>query len=375
MHRAQTFAELIQGHHGARQLGHGIQSFIDRIAFQQRPGQPMAQQAGSHGRARLIEHSEEGVALAAGAGVVENLQIGQGGLVQPHHALGAVGVDLGDVGQVALLGLLQVRQQRTRGPQPAIEMGHAEPVEVGRAEMSGKPFVGSRGIEPGAGHPFHGRWFLLRVAEPFGEPRFQSIQGAFVLLVAPLGQQQLAGTEPHQEFLHPLRMLGVELRRLELARGKIDQGQSGRLAAQPGRQGGQIDVSVRVDQVVRDGRARRYHAHHFPPNEPLGLGRVFHLLGDSHLHARRGEFVQVLLEGMIGHAAHGHGVFAVLVAGRERDLENLRRPHRVFAEHLVEIPRTKKQDAVRIFLFQRVELTHHRRIGLHQTHGTTPIGL
>ena len=133
-------------------------------------------------------------------------------------------------------------------------------------------------------------------------------------------------------------------------------------------EGGKVVVAPGLQQGVLGQGARGHHTDHRAGDHGLGaalarLGGVFRLFADRHPKALADEALQIGVRGVDRHAAHRHIGIPVASTARQRDIERLRRRHRVIEEQLVEIAHAVKQEAARIGLLDREILHHHRRGG------------
>ena len=156
----------------------------------------------------------------------------------------------------------------------------------------------------------------------------------------------------------------------ELAGGNIDPGEreliglvgAGALAGN----GGEIVVGAGRQQRVLGQRARRDQPDdaaaddRFRPTLP-GLGRVLDLLADGDAIALGDQFLEILVGGVDGHAAHRNVVALMLAALGESDAKRPRGDLGVGEEHLVEIAHPVEQQAIRIGRLDLQILRHHRR--------------
>ncbi len=93
----------------------------------------------------------------------------------------------------------------------------------------------------------------------------------------------------------------------------------------------------------------------------LGLRRILHLLADRDPEALADQLLQIAFRGVNRHAAHRDILALVLAALGERDVQRLRRLHRVVEEQLVEIAHAVKEEIVGMRRLGRQVLRHHRR--------------
>ena len=92
--------------HGAEgQLLDRVEAVLDALQLHQRAQDPLPEQPGPHGGARLVEHVEQGAPAASVGHALHELEVAAGEPVDHEHVLPAAGQKAGDVGQVTLLGL------------------------------------------------------------------------------------------------------------------------------------------------------------------------------------------------------------------------------------------------------------------------------
>lgn len=84
----------------------------DGVHVEQRPLQKAAQAARAHGGLRLIEYPQQAPALALAAERLRQFKVAAGGEIQLHELPLSVKIKAVDVGEVGLLRLVQVIEQR-----------------------------------------------------------------------------------------------------------------------------------------------------------------------------------------------------------------------------------------------------------------------
>ena len=105
-------------------------------------------------------------------------------------------------------------------------------------------------------------------------------------------------------------------------------------------------------------RSRRQHPRHLAPHNLLGELRVLHLIAEGDPVSLPQQPRQVLLDGVIGHAAHRHLAFPI--ARRQRQLQLAAGHHRIVIEQLVKIPHAKEEQRIGILPLRRRPLPHKR---------------
>src|SRR6266853_583214 len=110
---------------------------------------------------------------------------------------------------------------------------------------------------------------------------------------------------------------------------------------------------------VRSG-TRRYDTYHLAAHELFARTGQFHLIADGDLEARADQARDIAFGGVIRNAAHGNGLALFAVARGESDLQLARGDDRVFIEKFIEIPKTKKQQGVRVARLDSVILLDQR---------------
>ncbi len=157
------------------------------------------------------------------------------------------------------------------------------------------------------------------------------------------------------------------LRYEEAARAEVDPREPETLLALLGRRqthGEQVVAAPRVERVVLGQGAGREYAHDRAIDEPLRLLGIARLLAHGDLVTLPEQPAHVAVGRLHRHA--GHGDLALLVAGRERESERLRRELRVVVEHLVEVAHPEEHERIGVALLGGPVLGHGGRFGYHR---------
>ncbi len=300
--------------------------------------------------------SREPFFLLAPQGLGE-LQGLPGGEVQLHElARSVVGKDR-DVGQVGLLGLIEIGQQTAGGL-------HRRPVPL-RQGVQPRPELA---LHLGPGHIIAEAALapvLTQAAQLLPEEAGQPLQ-----VPGPVGQHRLGGVEAAQLVL-------------QMGQGLLSAGEgggehlSGGDVAQAQAQGRGVGVDGAeevVPPLLQHGRgndgAWSDDPDDVPVHQPLGRGRVLCLLADGHLVPLGDEAGDVAVTGVVGDPAHGGALLRRLVPvpGGEGEVQLLGHQPGVLVEYLIKVAQPEKQDGVRVALLHLQILLHH---GGHLCHGVT----
>ena len=353
----QHQGELLPGDDVLYQVGHRLLPPGDLHRGEQGPLHPPPQQAAAHGGLGLVQHPQQGALLLLGAHGGGQLQGLPGGEVQLHKVSGGVIGEHGDVGQVGLLGLVQIGQQAAGG------------LDRRRVPLR-------QGVQPGGKLLFYRRQahvvaevglapVFTQAVQPLPQKIHQPVQ-----LPGPVGEDDLGGVEAAQLVFQVVH--GV-LRRGQrggehLAGGDVAQAQAA--GGGVGIDGTQEVVLPLLQHGGGDHRARGDDPGHVPLYQALGQGGVLHLFADGHLIALGDQPGDVAVAGVIGHAAHGGALLRGLVAvpGGQSEVQLLGRQLGVVVEHLVKVAQAEEEDGVGVLLLHLQILPHH---GGHLCHGTT----
>ena len=148
--------------------------------------------------------------------------------------------------------------------------------------------------------------------------------------------------------------------RAHLAGGHIGEGAATRVP--PKVHSAEIVGLALGEHGALDDGAGGYDADHVPLDQALDQTRILQLLAHGHLVALLDQPRDILLRGVVGHAAHGGLLFLGLapVAGGQRQLQLFGTHHGVLVEHLIEVAETEKQQTVRVLGLDSVVLGFHR---------------
>ena len=276
------------------------------------------------------------------------LEIPPGRPIDDHHRAPGQGARRGEPRQPALLGQLDVIDQRAAGA----EFGPAEaPEGVERRHLEQRLEAALAG---GAVEARRRQWRQRRL--PTGEGLEQ--RGP---LEQAVGDQQLAGLDARQFGGQGLRHDRLDV---ELASRNVEPGERQGLAGAANRR--QVVVAASIEQGVLGDGAGGDDAYRGALDQRLatafpGLGRVLDLFADGDLEAGPDEALEVAVAGPHRHAAHGYIRAVVLAALGQRDVERPRRGHGVVEEQLIEVAHAVKQQAIRVFRLDCQVLDHHWR--------------
>ena len=194
-------------------------------------------------------------------------------------------------------------------------------------------------------------------------------------------QQNFAGPG-HEDFVHGLLARGGagEFRSAKLAGGNVEQGDRAQVGSvfRPQSLPGWMNIGtgvilrrhagfeIRRQEVVPllvqariEGRARRKDPCHFPFYQLLGEPGVLHLVADGDPVALAQQPREVGFDGMVGNAAHGLGALAV--ARRQRELQLAADHYGVVVEQLVKVAHAEEEERIRILALGQGPLAHERR--------------
>ncbi len=265
-------------------------------------------------------------------------------------------VQLSDVREIALLGVLQISNEAAgrrdrRGP-----ILHAETVEGPHPELRAQGVARPRHIEtPRLGSSDRN---LTEIGQArFGvevgwHDDFARLQDGDLVedalaagRAAELGSVELSSREVQQRDTEDRRFT-VAARRLGGSRHQRHQ--KGRLTC--------------IQMRGVDERARGDDAYDFTTHEPLGLLRILNLIADRDPKPLVHEPSDVTVRRVKRHAAHRNpDAVPVLGTRRQGQFERARCRQGVLVEHLVEIAHAKEEQSVGVLLLGVQVLTHRGR--------------
>jgi len=282
------------------------------------------------------------VGARAGAGL-EEVEVGEGGLVEDHGVGGRAEADAADVVGVAAEVLDDVVQEGAGGPGGGGMPGAAEAVEGGDAEMAAEAVVGRGGLEgpvvadgdgEGAGGAQGGQEFDVG-GEGFGDEDFGGG------LEGDVAEDGIGG----RGVLHP-----------EFAGGKLEEGEA--VEAAGAVDAGEVVRAGGLEHGVLEERAGRENGGDAALDDALGGGGVLELVAEGNLAAGAEDLRGVDVDRVVGHAAHRDAL-----ALGERDAQELGAEDRVVEEHLEEVAETEEEHGVAVELRLRAAvLKHHGRV-------------
>jgi hypothetical protein len=348
MNGLEGLAELGALGRTERELLDGVETVLDALERDERPQEPRPQKPSAHRRHRAVDFVQKRPGPPA-VGRVDHLQVAKRRRVDEETIGTGPERDFTDVGQVGLLGVAKIVDERPRRAHRRVPLLEAESEKALRAHLIEQRPPRRLLLErpPGrvghAGVDAHFRHERRRVFESLGCHDFSRMENRQFVgqRLAPGGAVVLSGRE----------LTGGEVEQGDAQPGGVrrrsDRHQEGRLAG------------VEIPGVGQC--AWRHDANHFAPHEPLGFLRVLDLLADSNAEPLADEPGDVAIGRVKRHAAHRNRTAGrILRAGGERQLERTRRGQRVFVEHLVEVAHPEEHDGVAV-LTLRVEVLPHRR--------------
>ena len=305
----------------------------------------------AHRRARLIQQPQQRAALFAVAQRADELQVGDGGVVEHHRLPFFDEAHAVDDAESVLLRLAQVFDQGAAGGDDGGEFGDAEGLERLTAQLLQQVLFGVTGRK----RPRH-------IAGK-GRQRPQS-GGALGAEQHPVVADDLGGRELHQIFqtgrkrIFPRKIAGAEF-----ARGDVCPGERTGAALAEG--AGDVVVLLFVEEVFFDEGARGDDADDVSLHHAAARGGLGELFADGDLFAEGHEAGDIVVGRVVRDAAHGRALFQAAVAPRQRQVQKLRHLFGVFKKHLVKIAEAIEQDAVFVLFFDLQIVPHHGRKSAH----------
>ena len=314
-----------------------VEPLVDPRRVLDRHGDPPLEQPSAHGGQRAVDHVGE-TALLAGAVRGEELQVADRELVDPHVVVLVDPRDRGDVSRLAVLGELEVVEDRSGGRDAACKVVHAEALERGGAELPAELLaVHLLGEDP--------------LVEPVGvEPRSEGSRET--VLIAAL-VDHLLRCEVRDQLVH----VGVvALGNVEFAGRDVEKGHTRCPPAEVDR--GDVVVLLVGQDVVAQHDARRDQFDHPALDQPLDQLRVLELFADGHTFAGPHQFREVGIDGVVGKPGQLDVGRRAVGPACERDAQDAAGLDRIVAERLVEVPHAEEQDGVGMHRLDRVVLLH-----------------
>ena len=118
-------------------------------------------------------------------------------------------------------------------------------------------------------------------------------------------------------------------------------------------------ILSRVQKALFGDRPRRNDADDVPLYHPLALFGIGELFADRDFLPRLEELLDVIIRGMIGHAAHGSPLFLAAVSARKRQIEDLACLFGVLEKHLVKVAEAIKDYTIGMSVFDLAPMLHH----------------
>ena len=362
-HAGQGQPQLLAAHGVVRQRRHGIQPPVDGRHVHQRLLQPHPQVPRAHGCLGLIQHPQQAALLLLAPQRLRQLQIAPGRQVQLHELSRPVPLQLIQLLHIGLLRLVEIRQQSAQRQQRCALIPGQVP-QRRLAELQPHLLLRVRHVEPPLRQPL----------PPAGKALLQRGGQCRVVIGRGVHHHFRRGEAPQlvDQPRQPLRP--GERRHLGLSGGDVRRAQSRRRVCQI--HAAQIVAASRVQAGLVQHRTGGDGADDLPLHQPLGQGRVLHLLTDGHLVPLGDQPRDIPLGGVIRHAAHRDallvGLALVLVPGGQGQVQLLRRRPGVRPEHLVKITQPEKQQGVGVLLLLLHILPHH---GCQLSHSSAPFSL
>jgi hypothetical protein len=299
----------------------GVLSGADLVEVEEGLAEPLAEEAGAHGGLREVEEGEER-ALASTGEPFEELEGADGLGVQSHGAVQGLGGEGLDLGEGALLGVLEVGKDGPGGGDGQGKALAAVGIEGGRAEVREEALAGVGGVE--------------EVGIERGE---DGVGSAFQGQAA--GDEDLGGAEALELGGE---VLSGELEGDELRGGDVHVGEAGAVRLQDG--GGEEVVGAAGEEVRLQDGAGGDDADDVPLQDALGGAGVAELLADGDAVALGQEAGEVGLQGDGGDAGEGDAVALAELFGGEGDVQVSGEDEGVVAEGLIEVAEAKEEEAV-----------------------------
>lgn len=301
-HAFQLIVEGVPDFAGLVKGLHAVQTLPDRFQLFEGPLYPCSQSAASHGRGRAVQYGQQGALPSARDHGSGDFQIPPRGRIQDHEFPVGVGSDSADVIQAGFLGVLKVIENGSGSAQARPHVLASESFQGSGAEMVQQGFTAGFTAEKPV-FAFGGRSGLTVAADALE----QGFRPAF-------RQNQFCRVDGFDFLQQPVqRTFGDH----ELAGGYVRGRESGQVAVH--RDGGQVIVARRFEQVLGRDRARSDDLNHLPFHDALGQFGIFHLFADRHPVSGPDHLVQIAVEGVMGKSGQRDVSRLAVPAAGERD--------------------------------------------------------
>ena len=154
----------------------------------------------------------------------------------------------------------------------------------------------------------------------------------------------------------------IALRNIELARRKVEEGNTRGLLAEIYRC--KEGVLLARNKVLAHNDTRRHHLHHTTLNQALNHLRVFELLADGYALTSTHQLRHIGIEGVVRESRKLDIRRSAIGTTRERDAEYSAGLDGILAEGLVEVTHTEEQNGVGVHRFNLIILFHQRRLDI-----------
>ena len=346
----QSAHEFCAADTGFGELLHCIEATADGGNREQRPFHPGAEHSAAHGSTGFVQHPEKTAFFLTAAQGLGEFQTAAGGVVQLHISAAEKDIQPVDMGEVALLRLLEVLQQCSAGADGVAAVLKAGFVHVGKPELL--THTGGTGeiLKIVRAEIRHGIQLLPEKGDDGGIPGCSR------------GQYGLTREKAGQLVSHMLFTVSRESGTAELSGGELAESDAGGIA---GEKDGTDIVAALIGKhgTVSDG-ARSDDADDVALHETLGQGGILQLLTDGDLVSPGDELGDVPLSAVVRHTAHGGALLRVLniaVAGGERQIQLPGGGDGIIVEHLIEIAEAEEEQTVIVLLLDLLVLPLHRR--------------
>ena len=159
----------------------------------------------------------------------------------------------------------------------------------------------------------------------------------------------------HRINLHQCGHREAKLAGRDIGGRKADQ------AARRHTDGNDEVVSRSVEQLIREGNARRNRLHDFAAHDSFRELRILHLLADGDTIALGHETAQIFGPCLHRHAREWYFGGTAIIARGEGESEHSRGGLGVLVEHLVEVAHAEEEDRALMPRLDLAILLHHRR--------------